>query len=255
MIVSSCIGRTRARQLSLALCLLAAATGARTEGEDPTVTAVSSMLSIELDLLQEDRARYAELAARRAANVAQLGQLREALDAAVRRDDSAAAADLEQLLAQVEQAAAVQATLVDAERTLLERLRERQRRVALFQDQIARLRGREQPAAGELTGAWDIVLLPQDQRGTFELSQTGTIVNGVYWLSGGFTGSLQGTLVQTKVYLQRIDSQLGRSMEFEGRLSGDRAKIRGTWHSLELSGGQPSSGQWSATRREPESQP
>jgi hypothetical protein len=52
------------------------------------------------------------------------------------------------------------------------------------------------------------------------------------------------------VHLIRIDSKLGRSMEFEGFLSTDGDAIRGTWESYELSGDVQPSGQWSAVRRD-----
>ena len=41
-------------------------------------------------------------------------------------------------------------------------------------------------------------------------------------------------------------------MEFEGYLSSDGGSIRGSWLSYELAGSEGSTGQWSATRRDPE---
>ena len=81
------------------------------------------------------------------------------------------------------------------------------------------------------------------------VSQSGALVTGTYRLEGGWTGSVQGTLVERKVYLVRIDSKLGRSMELEGALSGDRKQIRGSWLRYELAGSEGGSGQWSARRR------
>jgi hypothetical protein len=57
--------------------------------------------------------------------------------------------------------------------------------------------------------------------------------------------------VNRKVHLERIDSKLGRSGEFEGYLSPDGSRIRGTWRSYELAAQDAASGQWSATRRTP----
>ena len=93
------------------------------------------------------------------------------------------------------------------------------------------------------------MVMPLNQRGTFSLRQGGTLVSGTYRLGGGWTGSLQGTLVNRKVYLVRIDSKLGKSMELEGFLSSDGKTIRGSWLSYELAGSEGSTGQWSATRR------
>jgi hypothetical protein len=93
-------------------------------------------------------------------------------------------------------------------------------------------------------------MLPVSQKGVFDLKQEGTIVSGTYSLEGGWTGSLTGTLVGRKVHLVRIDSKLGRSMEFEGFLATDGDTIRGTWQSYDLSNDLQPSGQWSAMRRD-----
>ena len=62
--------------------------------------------------------------------------------------------------------------------------------------------------------------------------------------------SLQGTLVNRKVYLIRIDSQLGRSMEMEGVLSVEGDRIRGSWLNYDLSAEGGAEGQWTASRTE-----
>jgi hypothetical protein len=81
------------------------------------------------------------------------------------------------------------------------------------------------------------------------LRQEGTLVSGTYELDGGFSGSLQGTLVNRKVLLHRIDSRLGKSMELEGYLSADGRSIRGSWLNYELAGREGARGQWLAQRR------
>ena len=92
--------------------------------------------------------------------------------------------------------------------------------------------------------------MPGMTRGVFVLKQTGTIVSGQYQLEGGWKGSLQGTLVDGKIYLQRIDSKLGRSSELEGFLSGDGGAIRGTWRNYTVNDGTVASGAWTASRAE-----
>jgi hypothetical protein len=77
----------------------------------------------------------------------------------------------------------------------------------------------------------------------------GTLVSGTYELDGGWSGSLQGTLVDRKVFLVRIDSKLGRMMELEGFLAAEGDRVRGTWLNYELAGGEGSTGHWSATKR------
>jgi hypothetical protein len=91
--------------------------------------------------------------------------------------------------------------------------------------------------------------MPAEHRGTFDLKQTGTLVTGVYRMEGGFDGSVEGTLINRKVFLVRIDSQLGKSMELEGSLTSDGKQIRGSWLRYELAGGKGGSGQWSARKR------
>ena len=77
--------------------------------------------------------------------------------------------------------------------------------------------------------------MPLEQHGLFVLRQAGTLVSGTYELDGGWTGSLQGTLVNRKVFLVRIDSKLGRMMELEGFLSGEETLDPG--HLAELRAG------------------
>ena len=52
-----------------------------------------------------------------------------------------------------------------------------------------------------------------------------------------------------KVFLERVDSKLGRSGEFEGYLSTDGSQIRGTWLRYDVSNEGAANGQWSAVRR------
>jgi len=97
-----------------------------------------------------------------------------------------------------------------------------------------------------------VPLLPAQQQGIFTLTQTGTLVNGTYTLEGGWEGSLQGTLINRKIFLVRIDSRKGRMMELEGYLAADEISIRGTWLSYEVLGGDGSRGQWSADKLDTE---
>ena len=51
------------------------------------------------------------------------------------------------------------------------------------------------------------------------------------------------------MFLVRIDSKLGRMMEFEGYLSRDDQRIRGSWLNYEMAGVEGGAGQWTAERR------
>jgi hypothetical protein len=156
------------------------------------------------------------------------------------------------MLEQLSEAEGQRAELMDEATALIGKIRDRRRRSNLLMEKLNELQGLNAEVAGALSGTWDLVLLPLEQRGVVTLQQNGTLVSGTYQLDGGWTGSLQGTLVNRKVFLVRIDSQLGRMMEMEGFLAGDGDRIRGTWLNYELAGLEGSTGHWSATKQEPE---
>jgi hypothetical protein len=249
------------REFGLAvLVLLAAAWGAGSgpRGQAPTpdpaaseaAAAVRASVEVELRLLEEDVARHEELARRRASAASRLTELYRSLEEAVREHGAETPARVDLLLDLVQQGEAERAQTAGAERLLVERIRDRLRRIELLEEQIAGLEQRQEAEqAGVLSGSWSLVLMPAGQHGTASLRQSGTLVSGTYELEGGFSGSLQGTLVNRKVFLVRIDSKLGKSMELEGYLSGDGKRIRGSWLSYELAGSEAGTGQWSAERR------
>jgi len=219
----------------------------------PVVEAVTASLDVERTILKEDMEHRERLATERARVTLRLGDLYTELDAALKRGDRDLAKTLEEIREKVGGTEIQRTGLLAEERAVLDRIQDRFRRIRLLEDRLAALEERVQEVAGPLEGKWDVALLPSGQRGTFSLTQSGTLVSGTYQLDGGWTGSLQGTLVNRKVRLERIDSKLGRSAEFEGYLSSDGSRIRGTWRSYEMSAAETASGQWSAVRRTPPS--
>ena len=213
------------------------------------IVAVTASLEIELTLLDEDTQRYDQLSGRRARAMARLDELYRSLDQAIRAGDGSGANDVTRLMDQIELAEEERVGLLIAERVLVDRISERRRKIVLFEERLQVLRHQAQQSGGVLSGVWDVSLLPGGQRGQFRIRQSGTLLSGTYTLDGGWTGSLQGTLVNRKVYLVRIDSRLGKMMELEGNLSSDREAIRGTWLNYELAGQQGGTGQWAASRR------
>ncbi len=134
-------------------------------------------------------------------------------------------------------------------------IRQSHGRISILKDHIRRLR-RTLPSDNEsLTGAWNVTYLPSNDKGVFTLRQSGTLLVGEYSLEGGWKGSLQGTFVDGKVLLHRIDSKLGRSSDLEGTLSPDGKALRGTWQNFILSGGSPVTGAWIARKRDDRSEP
>jgi hypothetical protein len=103
-----------------------------------------------------------------------------------------------------------------------------------------------------LSGRWSVVMEPGSLKGTFDLRLDGSVVTGVYQLSGGWRGSLRGTLIDGNVRLERIDSQQGFNAVYSGRLitRGNEKRLEGTWDATNLAVGMPVSGTW-VGRREP----
>jgi hypothetical protein len=137
-------------------------------------------------------------------------------------------------------------SLLDRRRLLADRVVERRRTIAALESDVAA--GRK-PIDG-LTGRWVVLLDPGEQRGSFRLNLDGTIVSGEYMLEGGYSGSLRGTFVNDRLRLERVDSRLGFSTIYYGRLARDTSVISGTWESTDISGGAPGSGRWKAVREE-----
>lgn len=238
----------------LALC---AAVGVMAQERIPepqagSAAAIAAGIEVERTLLAEDLDRYDRLVRKRDLLASRLAEIYRTLDAAVRSGVGATPEQVDALLEQLGRTEAERDKLLTQEITLVEHIRDRRRRIVLLLEQMELLEGRERQEAGALTGTWDVVLMPLEQHGLFVLRQAGTLVSGTYELDGGWTGSLQGTLVNRKVFLVRIDSKLGRMMELEGFLSGEEVVIRGTWLNYELAGGDGASGHWSARKRDSE---
>jgi hypothetical protein len=100
--------------------------------------------------------------------------------------------------------------------------------------------------ADELSGRWQVNVEPGGMKGTFDLKLDGTLVQGIYQLSGGWKGSLRGTFIGGALRMERIDSQLGLVAVFHGRMSwrdGER-RVEGFWEGTNLAAGMAASGSW-----------
>ncbi len=165
-----------------------------------------------------------------------------ALIAAREQDVARAEVDLEQLTREG--------------RAIRDQIKDTRDRIDLLQDRISRLRKTLPSDTEALTGTWDITFTPSGDQGVFMLRQSGTLLAGEYSLEGGWKGSLQGTIVDGKVHLSRIDAKLGRSSDLQGSVAPDGRTIRGTWQNFILSGGEAVTGSWVARKRQerPESE-
>ena len=135
--------------------------------------------------------------------------------------------------------------LLERRRLAADRLVERRRSIAALE---ADLQVRKPPNA--LSGRWTVTVDPGEQRGIFQMTLDGTIVSGDFTLEGGYTGSLRGTLINDRLRIERVDSRLGFSAVYFGRLARDGNSIAGTWESTTFGGGTPGSGRWKAVREE-----
>lgn len=168
-----------------------------------------------------------------------------------RKDPAALEAEMETLEAEIMAAERLEASLREDGRRLRTEMKVRRERLGLLAQRIDALEASIPSQREAVTGVWDLTMLPGGERGVFALFQSGTIVKGQYVLDGPFNGSLDGTLIDRKIMLHRIDSRLGRSMDFSGFLSADGEMIRGSWENYDLSDGQARTGSWSARRRNP----
>ena len=137
-------------------------------------------------------------------------------------------------------------TLLEKRRLLADRIVERRRSIIALEGD---LQTRKQPA-DVLTGRWSVTVDPGAQRGVFRMALEGTIVSGEYTLDGGYSGSLRGTLVNDRLRLERVDSRLGFSAIYYGRVARDATSIAGTWESTTFGSGAAGAGVWKAQREE-----
>ncbi len=121
--------------------------------------------------------------------------------------------------------------------------------LAAMATEVGRLSAEVGDRESPLNGTWRLVVEP-GQDGLAYLQQQGTLVTGTYALSGGFSGSLRGTLVAGKVRLERIDSQIGFAAIFYGRLVGQgrNMRLQGNWEATQLASGLASAGNWTGTK-------
>jgi hypothetical protein len=229
----------------LAILLIAAPAAGAEEAEAGPLAAI---LEVERSMLEDARERYGALARRQIELASNAARVRRSLDGVVNDREQPDHRRIREYVAQLEQTEAEHAALAAAERIVVARIAEHLERIEALALHAQAQRTEQDAARGLLTGDWVLNLLPTGQRGTVTLRQTGALVSGTYELDGGWSGSLQGTLVNRKVFLIRIDSRLGKSMELEGYLSADGQRIGGSWLNYELAGGDGATGQWSAQR-------
>jgi hypothetical protein len=222
----------------------------RPEEQLAALYALKVQLEVEQKLLDDDLLAHQRTAEQREAARTRVRQLYGELDDIVAGKTQATTDELDQREAALLRAEQELDALTRKARDLRVKIRDEQERIELLQDKAGKLR-KTLPSDNEtLTGTWDVTYLPNNDRGSFTLRQSGTLVAGEYSLEGGWRGSLQGTFVNGKILLHRIDSKLGHSQDLEGSIAPDGKTLRGRWQNFILSGGQATSGDWVAQKRD-----
>jgi len=230
------------RRVSL-LSIVAAAALAGILCADTVTEVLRADLARERRRLASDATQLAEVGRRLQTATGDLATASEAVADLAGRSDSSIeeVARREEAVAVAEQEVR---TLLDRRRLLVERLLERRRGIALLD---AELKGKRPAATADLlSGRWNVTLEPGEQRGVFRLALDGTLVSGEYTLEGGFSGSLRGTLIGDRLRLERVDSQLGFTTIYFGRLARDGSQLSGTWESTTFGVGAAGAGRWRA---------
>lgn len=230
------------------------AASAESSGESVRSTGMLGFLEdrqrMTMELLLDAARGYRKVVIERNAAQQELNSLLEQLDRDAVRPRELSRDRLDQLTSDVDRAQSrIDLLMKEAHRRLDDIRRLISERDSLNR-RVSDMRSRPLRQQEILTGTWDVTWMPSGQSGSFYLDQSGTLVSGQYKI-GSSTGSLQGTFINGKLYLQRIDSQRGRDCEIEGVLEPDGNKIRGTWQNFELVQGGIPRGQWVARRANP----
>ena len=201
---------------------------------------------------------YAAAETRREQLRDRVSSLYSRLGAAVRQEAPAEGdapedrAALEVELVQVEQGeAAVRQEMM----RLREKIADARERMSYLNARLGELKRVAPDEPEGISGAWEVTYVPSNDKAVFSLRQSGVIISGEYQQDGGFRGSLQGTLINNKLVLHRIDSKLGPISDLEGVVSTDQKSVKGTWTSRVIGDGTPPNGAWTARKRDTRRKP
>jgi len=225
---------------------------------DPSAAAYSLKVHLDLEKSRLDRslAEYSAAEKRREEIRDRLTLLYGKLGTVVLRGSAGEGEDDEASLAlQIDSAEREEAATIETLRRVREQIADSRERMRFIQDRLASLQRRPTEEPEGLSGSWDVVYAPSNDRALFSLRQSGAIIEGEYQQDGGYRGSLQGTLINNKLVLHRIDSKLGAIADLEGQVSVDQKSIKGTWLSRLIGDGSDSTGAWTGKKRETRKKP
>jgi hypothetical protein len=236
------------RGAPVALAALLLAGWSLAQGRDPVLEVFRTQAEIEKRLLATDLASLGTVQEQLRAACDRLVRLGDDLLRAQRDGEdfgsfTARSADLrraESEVADLTSAAAQLRSTIGARRAYLQQV----------QTEVRRMEEVTLASGDELSGRWLVAIEPGAMKGTFDLRLDGTLVTGVYQLSGGWKGSLRGTLISGDIRMERIDTQQGFVAVYIGRLvtrAGEK-RLEGTWEATNLAAGMPAAGTWVARR-------
>ncbi len=230
-------------KLPVALFLLVVSAGGAALA-DTASEAARAQLARERRRLAADAKNLAEVSRRLDSALSQLASSSRAVAELAGRGDVSVEeiSRREDALSETEQEVRA---LLERRRLLADRFVERRRSIAALETELA-----ARKPTDLVSGRWAVLVDPGEQRGVFRMTLDGTIVSGEYTLEGGYSGSLRGTLVDDRLRLERVDSRLGFSAIYYGRVAREGTTISGTWETTNFGGGTPESGRWKAVREE-----
>lgn len=205
---------------------------------------------IEADALVAELRRFTAWRTRRDVALDNLAALYVDMDLLFNTGDSGErdleSEDLEERISDAEGRVKI---LGDQGRALRLRIEASRQRLAALSQRANQLVGMLPADTDSLTGVWDVRFIPTRENGVFTIFQNGTLITGEYVLDGGWHGSLQGTVVGGKIFLERIDAVKGRFADLTGRIDSAGLGIRGTWNERDLTANRATEGSWVASKR------
>jgi len=128
------------------------------------------------------------------------------------------------------------------------RLVERAARIRAILDEQEEAAPATAGGSGPLDGVWRLGVKGQEDAGTIELRQDGTLVTGRYLLENGSQGSVRGTFVADVLRIESIHSTRGLTYTLEGILDPGTGELRGTFLAVVLNSPDRASGEWTARK-------
>jgi len=221
---------------------------------DASAAIFTLKVHIDLEKARLDRSlgEYQAAEGRRAELQDRISSLYDRLGAALRKGSTSPDEESEESLAmQIESAERAEELTRQEMRRLREQIADSRERIRFIQERLSTLHRSPTEEPEGLSGSWDVVYMPSKDKAVFTLRQSGVIIEGEYQQDGGYRGSLQGTLINNKLVLHRIDSKLGAISDLEGQLSSDLKTVKGSWMSRVIADDSPVTGAWTAAKREP----